>query len=198
MNPQELNSTEPLLLGGNSAGEPWRFIHNRSLSIRCFVDTQNRIMAVGVLQDDKGIPVISYAGKTVDPGGAVHRLRITLIVSSHLVIEDVKVDMLEVPGDFCHGVENTYQSLVGIEIAKGFSRAVRERLDRSAGCTHVTTLLLQMAPAVMQTVYSLSLMPGQAEAGRKDIYRKLTGTCHAFRVGGPLLRLFKEDRSGSE
>lgn len=198
MNPEEPDSIEPMPFDGNSSGEPWRFIHRRTLSIRCFVDAQNRIMAVGTLQDDKGIQVISYAGKTVLPGDPVHRLRVSLVVDSHLVVEDVKVDMLDIPGDICREVAAAYRCLVGVEITKGFSRAVRERLDRSAGCTHVTTLLLQIAPAVMQTFYSLSLTPGQPDGARKDLYRKLAGTCRTFRIGGPVLQRLEDRRSGTE
>lgn len=176
----------PDITSAEFVGDDWQFVHDRSISIKCFVDAAKRIRAIGVLQDDKGIPVVSYAGKIVGPGGTVHRMRVVLVVSARLVVEDIGVELIDVPGELCRGIQSAYNSMLGVTIAKGYSRTVRERLGGVAGCTHTTNLLLQMGPAVMQTYYSLSLGPNLYSAQRNALYAELAGSCHVFRSDGPV------------
>jgi hypothetical protein len=97
--------------------------------------------------------------------------------------------------------------LVGLSIARGFNRKVRELFGGPRGCAHVTTLLQAMAPAVMQSVWSVEVRGNRVEGlpaggnSKRGIdnpgFATNLNTCHvwsedgdhvaAIRAGEPLL-----------
>lgn len=158
----------------------WRFVHERSISVRCEEHADGRIRAVGELLDEKGIPIVTYSGKVIGSGGAMHRMQVSLVVSSELVIEAVGVEMLDVPGEICPRIRSAYQSLCGVAISKGFSRTVVEKLGGISGCTHLTGLILQMGPVIMQAYFSRFLAPDQLLSERHALIAQLDGSCHVF------------------
>ena len=166
--------------GRQPAEDGWRFAHERSISVRCAEHPDGHIRAVGLLVDDKGIPVMTYSGKTVGAGEAMHRLRVELVVSVDLIIESVDVEMVEIPGEACRHIREAYQALRGALISKGFSRIVRERLGGVSGCAHLNNLILQMAPPIMQAHYARFLKPQHPAATRAKFIATLDGTCHIF------------------
>jgi len=166
--------------GKQPAEDGWRFAHERSISVRCTEHVDGRIRAVGLLVDDKGIPVMTYSGKTIGEGEAMHRLRVELLVRVDLIIESLDVEMIEIPGDACRQIREAYQALRGTLISKGFSRIVRERLGGVSGCVHLNNLILQMAPVIMQAHYARFLKPQHPLETRAKFIATLDGSCHIF------------------
>lgn len=158
-----------------------RHIHRRSVVTDCWMAENDRLVAIGELRDDKSMPSLTYSGKVVPAGGTMHDMQITLVLSKALVIESIRVDMRAVPGETCHEIEAAYEKVVGLSIAKGFSRKLREGLGGASGCAHLTTLLLQMAPTILQAQMSVE----DTQEFDPERWHMLTNSCHIFRENGP-------------
>jgi hypothetical protein len=83
------------------------------------------------------------------------------------------------------------QQLVGLSIARGFTREVNERFGRQRGCAHFTALIHAMAPAVRQGAGVA--FPDQERPATGDPW--FVNTCQAWREEGPLHQLI---RAGDE
>jgi hypothetical protein len=56
------------------------------------------------------------------------------------------------------------------------------------GCTHLTTLLLVMAPAAVQGYWSnMARKPFDGKLTRESMEKYLTDTCYTWRKDGPLM-----------
>jgi hypothetical protein len=85
-------------------------------------------------------------------GDVIHRMEIVLSVTyPDFLIRAIEGTMATVPHPgICPDAVPPLQSLVGVSVARGFTRAVNERLGRDRGCTHVVALILAMGPVVRQ------------------------------------------------
>jgi hypothetical protein len=132
-------------------------------------------------------------------GDVIHHMEVTLTVGwPELVITAIEGTMRTFPHPgVCPDALPPLQSLVGIEVGRGFTRAVNERIGRERGCTHVTALILAMGPVVRQGAGAAF---GFAKPG-SGATPWFINSCQAWRAGGPLhrewrARTSREDRSG--
>ncbi|WP_234264465.1 DUF2889 domain-containing protein [Hydrogenophaga sp. NFH-34] len=83
----------------------------------------------------------------------------------------------------CGRITPAYEQLVGLRVGPGFRRQVRALFPPSAGCTHLSELVLALGTGVLQTL---------ATALHRDPAVKpfsLDG-CHALMTDGPVVRQF--------
>lgn len=143
-------------------GEP---IHHRSYDVFAYRQANDRLMLRGIVHDQKP-PGIYFEG---DPEPlSVHHMVVDLVLdypSLEIVAADVTMNVT--PHLNCNAIEPDYQQLVGLSIARGFSRQVKDLFGRSKGCTHIGALLQAMAPVAIQSMWSMGSMGArdQAEAG---------------------------------
>ncbi|GMV55131.1 MAG: hypothetical protein AMXMBFR6_09360 [Betaproteobacteria bacterium] len=161
---------------------PWQHLHRRSIVTECFGGPDGSMRVVGLLLDDLSLPGSTYAGKHVPAGGNMHTMRVTMDVDSTLIIRSIRVEMQNTPGEPCVQIEGAYQALVGLSVARGFNRAALERIGSFRGCAHVTTLIQQMAPAVIQGVMT---MIGDRPMTQGEL-KSIANTCHIFRPEGQI------------
>jgi hypothetical protein len=84
-------------------------------------------------------------------GATIHDMSLTLRVRHpDLVVTAVSGTMTEHPYTLCPDALPPLQRLVGLSVARGFTRAVNERFGRQHGCAHLTALVHAMAPLVRQ------------------------------------------------
>jgi hypothetical protein len=79
------------------------------------------------------------------------------------------------------------QQLVGLSIARGFTREVNERFGRQRGCAHFTALIHAMAPAVRQGAGAAFPEPPRPAA----VAPWFVDTCQAWREDGPPHRMIR-------
>ena len=120
-------------------------------------------------------------------GSIIHDMRVTLCVRHpDLVITAVTADMASHPYSLCPDAVEPLQQLVGLSIARGFTRALNERFGRQLGCAHMTALIQAMAPVVRQAVgpafHELEELPKESREGETWF----VNTCQAWREGGLL------------
>lgn len=146
--------------------------------------------------DPDGVPALRVHGSLEDrrPRGAppglrhdgdvIHRMAVTLAVTwPELAIAAIEGTMATAPYGVCPEALPSLQSLVGVRVGRGFTRAVNERIGRARGCTHVTALILAMGPVVRQ---GAGVAFGFSTAGARGSTPWFIDSCQAWRAGGPL------------
>ena len=88
----------------------------------------------------------------------------------------------------CENHGDTYGQLVGLNLMRGFRRAVRERVGGVLGCTHITELSQVLPTAVLQAFAGQVVdlrghEPGSAQPMQID-------GCHALRSDGALVATY--------
>jgi hypothetical protein len=170
----------PSLRGTNTSELP--ALHDRRYDVEAYRVTSDRIIVLGSVRDSK--PPGTYFR---DERGTIeiHEMAAELILSyPELDIVEAAVNMSTHPHGECPGIVESYQQLVGLNIGRGFTPRIRELFGGPRGCTHVTALLLAMAPVVMQASYSMGLLEHGLEpvsqAGASDLH---VNTCHVWAEG---------------
>src|SRR5262249_42079887 len=76
------------------------------------------------------------------------------------------------------------EQLVGVSVARGFTRAVNDRFGRQRGCAHLTALVHAMGPAIRQGAGAAFRDEDELPRADRDLW--FIDTCQAWRVAGPL------------
>ncbi|MEA3222483.1 MAG: DUF2889 domain-containing protein [Thermodesulfobacteriota bacterium] len=167
-------------------------VHTRNITIATYAVDEDTVMVEGTLKDDRFKSTYSLTSGEMIPPGVIHNLTIRLLVKGIAFrIEDVEVEMNNVPKEVCRETRKSLMPLVGHNIAPGFTVWVKETFGGPKGCTHLNSLLLAMAPAVIQgywthranTVTSVREMIKNAPDARY-----LIDTCWVWRSDGPFVK----------
>jgi hypothetical protein len=177
-------------------------LHDRSYSVRVSRKSPDEIVAIGRVCDEK--PPGMYVEGDPDPL-TMHDMTVELCVAyPSLEITAVSVEFGTHPQVACPQISDAYDGLVGVSIARGFTHKVRELFGGPRGCTHVTALLQAMAPAVVQSTWSMRILSMResgmpwppprpqisgregSEAARAAIGPNLD-TCHVWAADGELV-----------
>ena len=138
----------------------------------------------GVLEDRRPRGVTEWPDRE---GDVIHHMEVTLTVRyPDFIITAVEGAMGTFPyAGICPDALPGLQALVGVSVARGFTRAVNQRIGRQRGCTHVTALILAMGPVVRQgagAAFGSAAPPSRGETPW------FINSCQAWREGGPLHR----------
>ena len=129
-------------------------IHHRTYDVLSFRLGVNRMMLRGIVHDVKP-PGIYFQGDTKPL--SVHHMVVDLTLDfPSLEIVEATVTMNVTPHMKCNTIEPDYQKLVGLSIARGFSRQIKDLFGREHGCTHIGALLQAMAPVAIQSMWSMN------------------------------------------
>ncbi len=128
-------------------------LHDRVYSVRSYQKSPTELLIRGQVRDQK--PPGLYFEDDPEPL-TVHHMVLDIVVSfPDMVIIDANLVMQTRPHTTCTKIEPHYKSLIGVSIARGFSRQIRELFGGPRGCTHTTALLQAMAPVAIQSVWSM-------------------------------------------
>lgn len=161
-------------------------IHTRSIRCRGFRREDGLWDIEAELEDVK-----SYSFDNVDRGGImagepIHLMHIRLTVDNDLVVRETEATTERGPFDLCGAITPVFQSLVGLQIGPGWRKRVMARMGATAGCTHLTELLLgPLTTTTMQTVLSARRHRQEVRAdGRPP---PILDTCHALARTSPVV-----------
>ena len=159
-------------------------VHVRTLTMEARRAGEALLEVTGRLVDQRPQgPGVGWFG-AVD-GAIIHDMRVTLYVRHpDLVITAVTADMASHPYSLCPDAVEPLQRLVGLSIARGFTRAVNERFGRQLGCAHLTALIQAMAPVVRQSVGPAFREYEEIPKGAGETW--FVNTCQAWKEGGLL------------
>ena len=179
--------------GGAAAPAPGRrLLHTRQVQCVGYLRGDGLFDVEGTMTD------ISPQGtemffKRLQPGEALHDMRMVLSFDKDMVIRAVHAHTNAAPTRYCGDGNARYQALVGLKIGPGFSRKVKSLFGGTQGCTHLTELLGPIATTAIQTWYSLWRETNiLSEAHRHDgpLPRPmLVDTCQAYRIDGEAMQM---------
>ncbi len=167
------------------SSEPRRPVHTRTITIDVFRSGDAELEATGRLVDDR--PGAQPSWFDVPQGSTIHDMSVTLRIHyPDLTITDAFARMVSHPYTICPEALPGLDRLIGLSVAKGFTRAVNERLGRQRGCSHMTALIQSMAPAIKQGAGAAFLEEDGFPEPDADLW--FINTCQAWRDGGPLVK----------
>ncbi len=166
-------------------------IHHRAYDVFSYRLGADRMMLRGIVHDQK--PPGIYFEEDTEPL-SVHHMVVDLTLDyPSLEIVEASVTMNVTPHMSCNTIEPDYQQLVGLSIARGFSRQIKDLFGRAHGCTHIGALLQAMAPVAIQSMWSMTSSgdsagsdadPGSSDAGRERAMAFNLNTCHIWAEDG--------------
>ena len=109
-------------------------------------------------------------------------------------MEDLeRAEMTKVPMTGCNQAVQSVKKLVGMSIVYGFSKEVKDRLDGTEGCNHLTSLILTMGSAAVQGMAAhRGRKPAPAEA-RAAMLEYIKNTCCAWKEDDELYRQVSDE-----
>ena len=169
-------------------------IHARTLDIATYPYENGKLIVEGVLKDERFCPSHLMTGE-VRPPGTLHHMRVRMVVAGpDLVIEDIEADMPHTPRDECRETEESLQPVIGMSISAGFTHRVKTALGGPSGCSHLTELLLAMAPAAVQGFWSnLVRTPYNPADYSEKAMEIVLDTCRVWRADGPTVKAYRKE-----
>ena len=162
-------------------------IHTRKIDMNSFLREDGLWELEATLLDVKAYDFSKRNGSIKVAGSPVHNMKICLLVSEDGEVLDVNAHYDDAPYDHvCMAIESAYKGLIGLHLLKNFRNSVKARYARTAGCTHMSELVV-LLPTVF--VQSLSMQRNQKEASRGKKPFQLEG-CHALALTSPVVKEF--------
>ena len=163
-----------------------RLHHRRHLDVQVFARDDGLWEVDASLIDQRSQPVPLASG--LRPAGQpIHEMVLRLVVDARFRIVDAGSETRWMPYDgICDQHGDAYRRLIGLNLARGFRKAVTERLDGTLGCTHLTELTQVLPTAVIQA------FAGEVIDTREDSATRpfQIDRCHALRSDGPAVKIF--------
>jgi len=109
-------------------------------------------------------------------GQPIHEMCIRLTIDRHLNVLDAAAssDAVPYPGG-CENIAPAYKRLIGLNLARGFRKHVKDLFGGVKGCTHLTEMLGWFPTAAVQTF--AGEMPEERDDGRRPFQ---LDQCHAL------------------
>jgi hypothetical protein len=160
-------------------------LHRRAIEIEAFQRDDGLFDLEARLVDVKTYP-IELIGGPLGAGEPIHdmTLRITIDAEFTVVAVQASSDAVPVPGA-CDTVSGAYEQMVGLNLLRGFRRAVKARVGGTRGCTHLTELSGVLPTAALQSVPHLVRPAGTDDPSQPPFF---IGQCHAYDRGGEVVR----------
>ena len=171
-------------------------LHERVYRVRAYRNEDGTTLLRGSVRDQK--PANLFFPQDEGPI-TVHHMVVDLVMDpATFVITSARTVMETHPHEVCRVVEPHYDKLIGLSIARGFSAKVRELFGGPRGCTHITALLLAMAPVAVQSMFSTPTPPGadgaqpvgaprrMSDEQRERAMRLNINTCHVWAEDGEM------------
>ena len=163
-------------------------VHVRTIGMEARQVGDHELEVRGTLVDER--PQAGSRWFSREDAREIHNMTVTLRVSyPDFTITHISAEMTTHPYTICPEAIPPVTELVGLSIARGFNRAVHERIGREKGCAHLTALILAMAPVVKQGAGAAFRGEKRSPTGSDDFW--FIDTCQAWRENGPLHSLLK-------
>jgi hypothetical protein len=123
--------------------------------------------------------------RAVPANEPIHHMGVRLVIDANFTVIDVRTFTAAAPYGACPEGGRALQSLKGLRMTKGWTRAVRERLSGARSCTHLMELLTPMATAAFQALGSLRMhQPDRLDENGKPVK---IDSCYAYAASGALV-----------
>lgn len=179
-------------LSESVAREP---IHTRRITCQGYRRADGLWDIEGHLTDVKSYGFDTDERGRLEPGMPIHQMWLRLTVDDQLTVKAVEAVTDDSPYRACGSITPRYQTLIGLRVGPGWTRAVKERLGGPKGCTHLVELLGPLATTAFQTIFPIAAREAAEKArmegrditdpGERPI---LLNMCHIFSSDGETAR----------
>lgn len=124
--------------------------HQRAIQVQAYARADGLWEVDAFVRDHKPRPTRGPGGER-PAGEPIHDLHLRIVVDTgfNIVASGAESRAMPYPGH-CNDHGDRYAALAGLNLMRGFKRAVRERLGGVRGCTHLTELADVLPTAVVQ------------------------------------------------
>jgi hypothetical protein len=157
-------------------------VHRRTIEFKAYGEGDT-LAVTGRLRDER-----PWAADS-DRVEHVHDMDLSLSVRKEdLTITAAVATMARFPHAECPGITDAFQDLVGLNVSRGYARAVQERFGGARGCTHLEQLARTVGPVVIQAMTSFRARDRDwqhldaAPSARPTLFPR--NTCHIWAEGG--------------
>lgn len=165
-------------------------MHTRRIVYDSFMRDDGLFDLEGRIIDTKAYRYVEPVRGIREPGATVHEMCVRLTVDDQLTVRDLRVSIPEAPYPICPETQERFRSLIGLGLARGWRRAVDEKMGGTHGCTHVRELLYQMPTIAFQSLGSWSLHHAEGFEGlaeRLTVEPRFIDGCHSWAADGPVV-----------
>jgi hypothetical protein len=158
--------------------------HTRTITLQGFERDDGLWDIEGHIVDVKPFG-FDFAGGSREAGDPIHEMRVRVTIDTDFKIHDAVAtsERKPYPGQ-CDATLPDYRKLIGMNLARGFRRAVLEQFGQTRGCTHITELLTHLPSAAYQTMSALPELYSANEA------HFAVGRCVALKPEGEVVRRY--------
>lgn len=173
--------------------EPDKKIQTRSIEVNTYEQDNQKLIVEGELKDRHLNPYRLATGEK-RPAGIVHHFSIRLLLDiPSFMIEEIDVQMLNVPHQECLEIADSLSPVRGLRITGGFALKLRELAGNVKGCSHLTALLTSMVSAAFQGLAAHYLQkPSGLEFIADEMIHFLVNSCWAWREDSPIINDYKK------
>ena len=127
-----------------------------------------------------------HRGGIIRAGEPVHDMWLRLTIDLDFVIRDAQASSDHTPFGICTQAAVEMKAIVGLQIAQGWMKLVRERIGTDKSCTHLMDLLGPIAATAYQTLH-MALEEREAKAcdRQKPV---ILDTCIALASDGDVVK----------
>jgi hypothetical protein len=159
--------------------------HSRSIGVQAYARSDG-LWEVDASVTDTKTRDVPCADGLRPAGQPIHDLLLRLVVDTQLNILEAGAQSQAVPyPGHCDAHGDVYARLVGLNLMRGFKKAVRERTGGMAGCTHLTELADVLPTAVIQA-FAGEVIDTRGHGDQKPFQ---LDRCHALVSHGEAVRL---------
>jgi hypothetical protein len=164
--------------------------HRRAISADAYVREDGLWDIEARITDHKSFDLTLAIGDVRKEGLPLHELwlRVTIDRKMNVVDAEACSDWVPYPGH-CNTIGPAYRMLIGLNLMKGFRKAVRERLGGVEGCSHITELAGVLPTAAIQAFAGDVMDVSQVDESNPRPPFQLHG-CHALHFEGEAVRKF--------
>lgn len=164
-------------------------IHTRTITCEGYEREDGLYDIDGWLTDTKSYDFTSTDRGEVKAGVPVHGMGLRLTIDGALTIKAVAAAMDYTPFGMCPSITPNFQKLVGLNLGKGFSSAVRGALGGTQGCVHLVDLLRPMATTAYQLLSRAGYTALKEQENRGEPVKAFfVNQCHAWTSDGEVTR----------
>ncbi len=179
--------------------EGMELIHTRDYETKVYRVAEDELLVRGAISDRK--PPGLYIVDDPDPL-EVHQMQVELRVRyPSLEILSARVVFETHPHSQCPIIAADYEKLVGLSVSRGFLRKTKDLFGGPNGCTHTNALIQAMAPAIVQSTWSIRIKQQMGEGKkrselsldeRQSRVRANLNTCHVWDEEGERVAQYLE------
>ena len=161
--------------------------HTRQIDVRIYARGNGLWEVDARVRDERTETTVLASGPRI-AGEPIHDMLLRLVVDERFQIVEAGAQSGSVPfPGACDAFGDVYGRLVGLNLMRGFRRAVRERLGGVEGCTHITELA-QILPTAVVQAFAGEVIDTQGEDGSEPPFQ--IDRCRGLRADGEAVRLF--------